>query len=137
MRKLVGRKAWLEALALVCSLSFGVNQVAVAAEAPNRDVEFPHGLTSFRQYGPVGPYYPERADRMNLHGSAQINCHVNEKRQLSDCRVAAETPPEAGFGEAALRMASQHWILAAKRLDGAAEAPDERGVLTIEFRRYR
>ncbi|MBL0968968.1 MAG: TonB family protein [Brevundimonas sp.] len=41
------------------------------------------------------------------HGQVQVSCLVNRDGTLSDCRVEREEPAGAGFGEAALRAASQ------------------------------
>jgi periplasmic protein TonB len=49
-------------------------------------------------------YYPERAQRMNVEGRASISCTVDARGTLQNCSVANESPSDAGFGEAALRM---------------------------------
>ncbi|CAN7378953.1 energy transducer TonB [Phenylobacterium sp. LjRoot219] len=49
-------------------------------------------------------YYPERAQRMNVEGRASISCTVDARGTLQSCSVANESPSDAGFGEAALRM---------------------------------
>lgn len=49
--------------------------------------------------------YPDRALRMGLSGSATLACSVAANGAVRDCRVTAETPVEAGFGAAALKLA--------------------------------
>lgn len=49
--------------------------------------------------------YPDRAIRMGLSGSATLACAVAANGAVRDCRVASETPVEAGFGPAALKLA--------------------------------
>jgi protein TonB len=49
-------------------------------------------------------YYPERASRMNLEGRASISCTVHARGTLEGCSVASESPDDAGFGDAAIRM---------------------------------
>jgi len=49
-------------------------------------------------------YYPERAQRMEVEGRASISCTVDARGTLQNCSVASETPSDAGFGDAALRM---------------------------------
>jgi protein TonB len=49
-------------------------------------------------------YYPERASRLGIEGSAMIRCMVTVEGLLTDCTVVAEQPTDAGFGEAALNM---------------------------------
>ncbi|WP_091742895.1 energy transducer TonB [Phenylobacterium immobile] len=49
-------------------------------------------------------YYPERASRMNVSGSATLSCTVNARGGLENCSVVSETPADQDFGGAALRM---------------------------------
>lgn len=48
--------------------------------------------------------YPERALRMNVAGSANLHCAVADDGRLADCSVISETPPDHGFGDAAIRV---------------------------------
>src|SRR5437868_3160386 len=50
-------------------------------------------------------YYPERAQRMSLEGSATVSCTVSSRGTLDNCSVISETPAEAGFGDATLKIA--------------------------------
>jgi protein TonB len=111
-----------------------ISSASRADEVPNRDVVFPHGRTSFPEFGPVGPYYPERAARMGAQGRVVLDCHIAADQRLQDCRVISESPPQWGFSEASMIMAERHWVIAAPRSDGAPESAGERGLLTIEFK---
>ena len=49
-------------------------------------------------------YYPEKAKKMRIEGHALLYCRVEPTGRFSDCDVASESPPNFGFGEAALCM---------------------------------
>jgi protein TonB len=51
-------------------------------------------------------FYPETAMRRSLGGRTILNCRVTAAGAVTDCSVAAETPPGAGFGPAALRLSA-------------------------------
>lgn len=74
-------------------------------------------------------YYPRRALRMNMEGSATLDCRVGVDGRL-DCAILSETPPEWGFGEAARRIASEYRMVPAMRNGQAIEA---RYVMRVPF----
>ncbi|HTM80982.1 TonB family protein [Asticcacaulis sp.] len=45
-------------------------------------------------------YYPPKAKRLEINGSATVDCQVDANGELSRCVVIKETPPDMGFGEA-------------------------------------
>lgn len=49
-------------------------------------------------------YYPDRAARMEVEGSATISCSVTARGTLESCSIVSETPDNMGFGDAAMRM---------------------------------
>ncbi|MGA0603807.1 TonB family protein [Caulobacter sp. KR2-114] len=49
-------------------------------------------------------FYPEHAQRIGLAGAATISCTVSTSGELQGCAVVAETPADAGFGKAALKL---------------------------------
>ena len=49
--------------------------------------------------------YPRAAKRARLGGRATLACTVTAQGVLVDCTAKDETPPGAGFGEAALKLA--------------------------------
>jgi TonB family protein len=51
--------------------------------------------------------YPQEAGRVNLAGSATLECTVGAEGELQDCVASGETPAGAGFGEASLAVASK------------------------------
>lgn len=54
----------------------------------------------------VGPadHYPDRARRLEIEGRVLLECEVLETGLMSECVVLEETPPDYGFGAAALKM---------------------------------
>ena len=50
-------------------------------------------------------FYPEGAMRRELGGKALMQCKVAREGTLYACTVISESPPNEGFGEAALKLA--------------------------------
>lgn len=50
-------------------------------------------------------FYPDSAMRRNLEGGATLACLVGGDGTVSVCQVVAESPDNAGFGQAALKLA--------------------------------
>jgi TonB family protein len=96
-----------------------------------REVRFPKPPGSYARFGQVGPYYPVRA--ASRPGAALLECRVTETQRLEACAVVEETPARIGFGDAALKMAQQGWIIAAPKPGGEAEATDEVGRFLVLF----
>jgi TonB family protein len=51
--------------------------------------------------------YPADALKADLDGAATLACAVSLEGRLTDCKVADETPAQAGFGEAALKLSER------------------------------
>lgn len=51
-------------------------------------------------------YYPDRAVRHGVEGSATLNCVVTATGSIRACDIVSETPQEQGFGEAALKLST-------------------------------
>lgn len=47
--------------------------------------------------------YPERATRLEKSGKSAIECTVDDRGKLTQCRVISEDPPGFGFGDAQIR----------------------------------
>src|SRR6185503_5853162 len=75
-------------------------------------------------------YYPKAAAAANVEGQATIACRVTKEGTLSECRVAEESPPGQGFGEAALGLATLFKMRPMTR-DGA---PADGGKINIPIR---
>lgn len=72
-------------------------------------------------------YYPDRAQRLEMEGRATIRCTVTAKGLLQSCVVVSESPADAGFGDAALKL-SRLFKMKPKTQDGA---PVDGGEVTI------
>jgi TonB family protein len=68
---------------------------------------------------PANPerFYPRAAFLDGVEGRVELDCFVELDGRLT-CEIAAETPPDHGFGDAALAVASAHVMQPATR-DGA------------------
>lgn len=66
--------------------------------------------------GTAGEYFPDRALRMGVDGSAVIECVLSAEGDLDECVPVAESAPNFGFAFASLEMAKQRAITAAPRL---------------------
>ena len=92
---------------LLAALALGGGCVAWASQAgqgrivANPDwVSLPNGYDFSR-------LYPKKAADRGIEGRAVMRCRVETSGALADCRIARETPPGLGFGQAVLRMAPQ------------------------------
>lgn len=50
-------------------------------------------------------FYPDSAVRRNIEGGATLACLVGGDGSVSACQVVAQSPDNAGFGQAALKLA--------------------------------
>ncbi|MDQ2860428.1 MAG: energy transducer TonB [Pseudomonadota bacterium] len=63
-------------------------------------------------------FYPERADRLQIGGRAEISCVVTAQGTLDSCSVVSEDPSDQEFGTQALKMAKL-FKMRPKTRDGA------------------
>lgn len=84
------------------------------ADPPPRVIEVPEAppvITSptwLRKPGAkeFARFYPDSAMRRNIEGGATLACLVGGDGTVSACQVVAESPDNAGFGQAALKLAA-------------------------------
>jgi TonB family protein len=62
-------------------------------------------------------YYPAEAAKNRIEGRAMVRCTVTAEGRLAECAVVEESPPNAGFGQAAINLSSSFRMLT-KSKDG-------------------
>ena len=75
-------------------------------------------------------YYPERAQRLEVSGRAELSCQVLASGKLTSCSVVSEDPGDQQFGEAALKL-SRLFKMRPMTRDGA---PTSGGTVKIPIR---
>lgn len=81
----------------------------------------------YEYLGGPGRYFPDRAARTGISGTAVLNCLVGENGSLDDCRIVVETPDGYGFGAAARVMAERRAVTVATA-DGVPAVGERRNV---------
>ncbi|HTK34079.1 MAG TPA: hypothetical protein VL358_02175 [Caulobacteraceae bacterium] len=66
--------------------------------------------SAYAGLGGPGPYFPERAQRLNVGGYAVLGCVSDPDGALRKCAVQVEAPEGFAFGIASVRMAEGKWM---------------------------
>ena len=74
--------------------------------------------------------YPVEAERKGVSGAAKIRCVVTAKGALDQCVIVDESPPDWGFGDAALAL-SRTLLMSPRLVDGV---PTGGAIVTIPLR---
>jgi TonB family protein len=90
---------------LVLALAVAGGGLAWAAKAPSL-VTKPDWITKPTPADLVQDY-PQAAAKAHVEGRATLGCDVARDGALANCKVLAEAPTQAGFGEAAMKMSER------------------------------
>lgn len=91
-----------------------------AAPAPRLAEARYKGGSAGRLGGP-GPYYPDRAARLGIAGTAVIECDLAPDGGLGACKALGEAPANEDFANAALVMAARGHLKAETRPGATAK----------------
>jgi TonB family protein len=72
--------------------------------------------------GTITRHFPERAQRTETGGMAELQCKVAETGRLADCVVTQENPAGMGFGPSALASAHHFRVAPGKIKEWAGKA---------------
>lgn len=114
------RIAGLAAAALASLTAAGAAWAIQPSPAPTRVTAAPVWV-SRPDGADIASVYPAAALAQNVAGKVLMSCHVENDGRLSGCKVLRETPVEAGFGEAVLKVAHRFQMAATDR-DGQPTA---------------
>jgi TonB family protein len=121
----------MKALAAAVLLAFGLSS-ALAAQPRHPGVITRPDWVAKPSAADLQAFYPKAAAALELQGDATITCVVEVSGALSGCALGAESPPELGFGPAALRMASLFKMRS--MTEGGAPTRGGRVTIPISFR---
>lgn len=104
---------------------------------PHREPVFHEARNGYAELGPAGPYFPDRAARNLVSGSAVIQCRAAADGRLTECIPVSDTPKDWGFDYAALAMAKRGWLTAAPRLENGQPVDGETVRIQVPFQMRR
>lgn len=92
-------------LMAVVALGLASASGAAASDPPGSPAAGRVVWTTVPDGAQLGAHYPKRAAEAGVEGRSTLECTIADDGALSGCRVAAESPPDLGFGQAALELA--------------------------------
>jgi len=96
------------ALALGGEAQAGPSPSSTLVPAPRRHVIIPPDILTPPSDLDMEAAYPPGASANDVGGYVQMGCLVTAGGLLTSCTIVEETPPDMGFGEAALSLASKY-----------------------------
>ena len=96
----------LRLLFVLVSLALG-HQAAAADPAPappTAPSDNPRWLTR-PDANDIGNVYPSNSKAQRTGGHVVMSCQVGASGSMTDCSIVSETPPDAAFGAAAIKLA--------------------------------
>lgn len=88
---------------------------------------------SDRNFGGVGPYYPEQAAQHGIGGGVLLSCLRAADDALKGCKILDEAPKGEHFGDAALLMAMRGWMRAPLAAGETPSVADEPILVLVPF----
>jgi len=119
-RRIAGLAAAGIASLAVAGAAWAIQPGPAPTSAPERLIAAPVWISK-PDGADIKSVYPAAALASGVTGSALIACHVQGDGRLSRCKVLRETPVEAGFGAAFLKVAHRFQMAATDR-NGAPTA---------------
>jgi periplasmic protein TonB len=98
------------------AVAAAVTTSPIGAEAAGHSIVEPRLMISPTD-AELWPLYPSQAWMHRRGGSSSMLCRVKRNASLTDCRLAAQSPGDQGFGRALLESAT-YWRVYPRKVDG-------------------
>lgn len=122
-------KFGLKPVKQLCSEYFHQTIISTDWSKVERSVQWSSAPSS-REFGAV---FPKEAIRRGVGGAVALSCSINGDGGVAGCNVIYESPPEWGFGAAALSIAPRFGM---KPVKGAGQPLPDSVYIPLNFRPY-